>query len=153
MVFHKVPFFWRFQVHHTDLDLYAASALRFHPIEIIMSLFLEIGFIMVWGIPTSAVLLFEALLSSMAMFYHSNLHLPKALESVLRFLVVTPQMDIIHHSVGIKETDTNFGFNLSIWDRVFKAYTKVFETNGIIGPKDYREVENQRLSRLLTQPF
>ncbi len=123
MVSHKVPVLWRLhKVHHTDLDLDASSALRFHPIEILLSAVYKIAVVFVLGPAVLAVLLFEILLNSSAIFNHANLRLPKWLDSILRSAVVTPDMHRVHHSIHRSEQNSNFGFCLSIWDRVFGTY-------------------------------
>lgn len=148
---HKIPILWRLhRVHHIDKDLDVTSGLRFHPLEIIFSQAYKAVFIIFLGPSPLSVLIFEIILNSMAMFNHSNLALPSKLEKFLRFFIVTPQMHIIHHSVEQVESDTNYGFNLSIWDRLFKTYTDVFKSNGTIGQKNY---EAQSLKDMLLNPF
>lgn len=125
LVMHKVPSLWRLhQIHHFDLELDVSSGLRFHPLEIVLSMLFKYAVILLIGAPAVAVLIFEMLLNGFAMFNHSNLAIPKPLEKVLRWLFVTPDMHVIHHSIVRKETDSNYGFNLSIWDRLFKTYTR-----------------------------
>ena len=151
---HKIPFLWRFhRVHHTDIDLDTSSALRFHPLEIVFSLFYKAIIIMIFGIDLTTILLFEILLNFMALFNHSNLALPKWLEKPLRFLVVTPQMHVIHHSTEQKESDSNFGFNLSCWDFIFKTYTHTAAKSMVIGQKDCRSAKEQHIAHLVSQPF
>jgi sterol desaturase/sphingolipid hydroxylase (fatty acid hydroxylase superfamily) len=154
IIAHKVSFLWKFhRVHHTDVDLDVTSALRFHPVEILFSIFYKLFFIFIFGIRPESVLVFEMILSSMAMFNHSNLHLPDRFESILRLLFVTPQMHIMHHSVKRHESDKNFGFNFSVWDRLFKTYIKDFEDSDKIGQNYFRKKEDQSLKNLLIQPF
>jgi len=120
---HKIPFFWRFHVvHHSDLDLDASSGLRFHPVEILASMLYKIGIIFLLGPAPIAVLVFEAVLNGMALFTHSNIALPEKADYFFKKLIVTPDMHRIHHSVEVRETNSNYGFNLSIWDRIFGTY-------------------------------
>ena len=123
VVFHKVEPLWRLhRVHHSDLDLDASSALRFHPLEILLSLGIKLGVIIAIGAHPLAVFCFEVALSSGAMFNHANLHIPDKVDRWLRRLIVTPDMHRIHHSRIPEETDANFGFFLSVWDRLFKTF-------------------------------
>ena len=123
VIVHKVPLFWRFHVvHHSDLDLDASSGLRFHPVEILASMLYKIGIIFLLGPAPIAVLVFEAILNGMAIFSHSNIALPVKVDYFFRKLIVTPDMHRIHHSVEVSETNSNYGFNLSIWDRIFSTY-------------------------------
>lgn len=121
---HKIPILWRVhKVHHSDVDLDVTSALRFHPIEIILSMLYKMALVALIGAPAVAVVIFEVVLNGSAMFNHANLKLPLWLDNILRRFIVTPDMHRIHHSVLIRESDTNYGFNLSLWDRIFKTYT------------------------------
>ena len=123
VVVHKVPLFWRFHVvHHSDIDLDVSSGLRFHPVEILASMLYKIGIIFLLGPAPIAVLVFEAILNGMAIFSHSNIALPVKVDCFFRKLIVTPDMHRIHHSVEVSETNSNYGFNLSIWDRIFSTY-------------------------------
>ena len=123
LVTHKVPAFWRFhRVHHADRDLDVTSGLRFHPVEIAASMGLKIGLVYLLGPQALAVLLFEVLLNGTALFNHANLRLPTWLDRVVRLVLVTPDMHRVHHSVIREEHDSNFGFALSIWDRIFGTY-------------------------------
>ncbi len=120
---HAIPVLWRLhRVHHADPDFDVTTGLRFHPIEIILSMLIKFGVILMLGPPVVAVVVFEVLLNGMAMFNHANIALPKGVDRVLRWLVVTPDMHRVHHSVEDDETNSNFGFNLSLWDRVFGTY-------------------------------
>ncbi len=122
-LFHVVPLFWRLhQVHHADRDIDVTSGLRFHPIEIFISMLIKFVAVIALGAPALAVVLFEVILNGMAMFNHGNIRLPKALDSVLRLLFVTPDVHRVHHSILKHETNSNYGFNLSIWDRIFGSY-------------------------------
>ena len=120
---HAVPVLWRLhQVHHADLDFDVTTGARFHPIEIALSMLIKLATISVLGPPVLAVLIFEVLLNATAMFNHGNVRLPAALDRVLRWFVVTPDMHRVHHSVEADETNSNFGFNLPWWDRLFGTY-------------------------------
>lgn len=124
LVTHKVPILWRLhRVHHADRDMDVTTAIRFHPVEIALSMLLKIGVVYLLGPSAVAVILFEVILNGMAMFNHANLRLPLALDRVLRLVIVTPDMHRAHHSVLREEHDSNYGFNLSIWDRLFGTYT------------------------------
>ena len=120
---HRIPLFWRLhKVHHTDRDLDASSAVRFHPAEIILSMIYKCSIVLLIGPAVFAVLIFEIVLNASAIFNHANLKLPLWLDKVLRIFIVTPDMHRVHHSVIEGETNRNFGFNFSIWDRIFKTY-------------------------------
>lgn len=123
VVFHRVPFFWRFhRVHHADRDFDATTGFRFHPAEIMVSMLWKAAVVIALGAPVAAVIVFEIALNACAMFNHSNLALPRGLDAALRRLIVTPDMHRVHHSVHRDEHDTNFGFCLSVWDRLFGLY-------------------------------
>ncbi len=123
VLFHAVPLLWRLhRVHHADLDYDVTTGARFHPIEILLSMGIKFAVIVVLGPSVAAVVLFEVILNGMAMFNHGNLRLPPALDRALRWLVVTPDMHRVHHSVEDDEANSNFGFNLSCWDRLFGTY-------------------------------
>ena len=123
LITHKVPLFWRFhRVHHADRDFDVTTAVRFHPVEIVASMGVKIGLIYLLGPQAVVVLLFEVLLNGTALFNHANLRLPLALDRVLRLVLVTPDMHRVHHSVIRAEHDSNFGFALSVWDRIFGTY-------------------------------
>lgn len=123
LVTHKVPLFWRFhRVHHADRDMDVTTGFRFHPVEILASMGLKIGLVYLLGPSALAVLVFEILLSGTALFNHSNLALPRPLDRTLRLVLVTPDMHRVHHSVYREEHDSNYGFALSVWDRLFHTY-------------------------------
>jgi sterol desaturase/sphingolipid hydroxylase (fatty acid hydroxylase superfamily) len=123
LVTHKVPVLWRLhRVHHADVDMDVTTAIRFHPIEIGLSMLLKIGLVYLLGIAAVAVVIFEVLLNGMAMFNHANLKLPSRVDAALRLAVVTPDMHRVHHSVDRAEHDKNYGFSLSVWDRLFGTY-------------------------------
>ncbi len=120
---HAVPALWRLhRVHHADLDYDVTTGARFHPIEIILSMLIKFATIVVLGPPLVAVVIFEVVLNAMAMFNHGNVRLPLGLDRVLRLIIVTPDMHRVHHSVEDDEANSNFGFNLSVWDRLFGTY-------------------------------
>lgn len=123
LVTHKVPLFWRFhRVHHADRDMDVTTGFRFHPVEIVASMGLKIGLVYALGPPALAVLVFEILLSGTALFNHANLALPGWLDRALRLVLVTPDMHRVHHSVHREEHDSNYGFCLSVWDRIFRTH-------------------------------
>jgi sterol desaturase/sphingolipid hydroxylase (fatty acid hydroxylase superfamily) len=123
LVMHKIPALWRLhRVHHADIDVDVTTAIRFHPVEIALSMLLKIGTVYLLGASALAVILFEILLNGLAMFNHANLALGRRLDAALRLVVVTPDMHRIHHSTDRVEHDTNYGFCLSLWDRLFGTY-------------------------------
>ena len=123
LITHKVPLLWRLhQVHHADVDMDVTTAIRFHPIEIALSMLLKIGVIYLLGPAALAVILFEIILNGSAMFNHANIRLPVAVDAVVRRVLVTPDMHRVHHSVHRHEHDSNYGFALSIWDQMFRTY-------------------------------
>jgi len=123
LVTHKVPLFWRFhRVHHADRDMDVTTGFRFHPVEILASMGLKIGLVYALGPSALAVLVFEVLLSGTALFNHANLALPVAVDRVVRLVLVTPDMHRVHHSVRREEHDSNYGFCLSVWDRIFRTH-------------------------------
>jgi sterol desaturase/sphingolipid hydroxylase (fatty acid hydroxylase superfamily) len=158
VAFHFVPVFWQFhKVHHADLDLDVSSGLRFHTIEIFLSMGIKMAFVLLLGIHWIAVMAFEVLLNATSMFNHSNVNLPPVCDRLLRLLVVTPDMHRVHHSVIRKETDSNFGFNLSCWDRLFRTYRDQPEKGHLemdIGLPEYRsDAISDRLWPMLMIPF
>lgn len=155
---HRVPLLWRLhRVHHADLDIDLTTGSRFHTLEILLSMLIKWGVILVLGPALLAVLIFEMLLSGMAMFNHSNVGLPPRLERLLRCLLVTPDMHRVHHSILRNETDSNFGFNLSLWDRLFKTYIdqpQQGHTGMTIGIPGFRDAQRvNRLPGMLALPF
>lgn len=157
VMFHAVPVLWRLhRVHHSDVDLDVTSGIRFHPIEITLSLGIKIAVVLVLGPPAAAVLVFETLLNGTSMFNHANLRLPARVDQLLRLIVVTPDMHRVHHSVLPGEMNTNFGFNLPWWDRLCGTYTAqpAKGHEGMqIGLDRFREAHAQRLDQLLVQPL
>lgn len=124
LITHKVPLLWRLhRVHHADRDMDVTTAVRFHPVEIALSMLLKIGLVYVLGPSALAVVLFEILLNGTALFNHANLALPRRADALLRLLLVTPDMHRVHHSTCRSEHDSNYGFALSVWDRIFGTYT------------------------------
>jgi len=154
---HMIPLLWRLhRVHHADLGFDVTTAVRFHPFEIALSMAIKLGLIALLGIPALAVLIFEILLSAGALFTHANIRLPVKFEQGLRWLVVTPEMHRIHHSVHKDETNSNFGFHLSVWDRLFGSYRhepRDGQTTMQIGLHEFRESSDQSLWALLVNPF
>ena len=125
LVSHYIPIIWRFhRMHHVDLDFDLTTGARFHPVELILSMLFKFLVILFIGAPVLAVFIFEVLLNSCAMFNHSNISLPKTLDRWIRYVLVTPDMHRVHHSTVIEEHNSNFGFCLSIWDRLFHSYTE-----------------------------
>lgn len=157
LLFHRVPLLWRLhRMHHADLDIDLTTGLRFHPLELLLSLGIKAGVIVAIGAPALAVLLFEVILSSMALFNHANIRLPLALDRFLRRFVVTPDFHRVHHSWHAYETHSNFGFNLSFWDYLFGTYRAQpvdGHENMTIGLHQFREPAWERLDRMLIQPF
>ena len=157
VVFHHVPLLWRLhRMHHADLDIDVSTGVRFHPLEILLSLAIKMAAVVALGVPALAVLIFEVLLNATSMFNHSNVALPPRLEPFARWIVVTPQMHQVHHSIERAETDSNFGFNLPWWDRLFGTYRAkpaAGEQGMTIGLPIFREVAELAIVRLLTQPF
>ncbi len=156
-VFHHVPLLWRLhRMHHADLDIDVTTGLRFHPLEILISLGIKIVAVLALGVPAVAVVVFEVLLNATAMFNHSNVALPPWLDRWARWIIVTPQMHQVHHSIVRAETDSNFGFNLPWWDRMFGTYraeAAAGERDMIIGLPFFRDVAESKIMRLITQPF
>ena len=155
---HAVPALWRLhRVHHADLDYDVTTGARFHPLEIILSMLIKLATITVLGPPVVAVVIFEVMLNATALFNHGNIRLPGAIDRVLRWVLVTPDMHRVHHSVEDDETNSNFGFSLTWWDRLFGTYRDqpraghVGMTIGIHGHTDPREVD--RLDGMLLLPF
>jgi len=154
---HKVPLFWRLhQVHHADRDIDVTTAVRFHPVEIALSMLWKIVVVVPLGAPPLAVFLFEVILNACAMFNHANIALPAWLDGALRLFIVTPDMHRVHHSVKHREHDSNYGFNLSVWDRLFRTYTAQPEgghTGMTIGLPPYQTEAPTRFGWSLWLPF
>ena len=156
-IFHALPKLWPIhRMHHTDTEFDVTTALRFHPVEIVISILIKAAVIILLGAPVLAVIAFEIILNATAMFNHGNIKLPMALDKVLRLVIVTPDMHRVHHALHGDEYNTNYGFNLSLWDRLFASYTaqpKDGHAEMQIGQPDYRDPCEARLDRLLTQPL
>jgi sterol desaturase/sphingolipid hydroxylase (fatty acid hydroxylase superfamily) len=157
VLFHAVPALWRLhRMHHADLEFDVTTGARFHPIEILLSMGIKLGVVAALGAPAAAVLIFEVLLNATSMFNHGNVRLPARLDRALRWLVVTPDMHRVHHSVVPRETNSNFGFNLPWWDRLFGTYRaqpQAGHEGMTIGIEQFRDPRELRLDRMLLQPF
>lgn len=157
LAFHFVPALWRLhRVHHADPDFDVSTGIRFHPFEILISQVWKIVVVVALGVPAAAVLVFEIALNATSMFSHSNVRLPTGADAVLRRILVTPDMHRVHHSTAMPETNSNFGFNLSIWDRVFGTYRAQpmhDHATMAIGLASYRGEAPTRLPWLLAFPF
>jgi sterol desaturase/sphingolipid hydroxylase (fatty acid hydroxylase superfamily) len=158
VVFHAVPVLWRVhRMHHADLDLDVTTGARFHPVEIVLSMLVKFAAVAALGVPAVAVLAFEVLLNASSMFNHANVRMPAALERVLRWLVVTPDMHRVHHSVVREETNSNFGFNLPLWDRLFGTYRaqpRAGHESMAIGVPEWRQpAQCSTLTGMLAIPF
>jgi sterol desaturase/sphingolipid hydroxylase (fatty acid hydroxylase superfamily) len=156
-VSHKIPLFWRLhKVHHADVDIDVSTAIRFHPIEIALSMLWKIVLVLVFGPSAIAVVVFEVILNGCAIFNHANIALPAWLDRLLRLVIVTPDMHRVHHSVLRHEHDSNFGFNLSVWDRIFGTYTDQPEKghDGMtVGLSEHQTPGPTRLFWSLALPF
>ena len=157
VMFHAVPLLWRLhRMHHADQDIDVTTGARFHPIEIILSIVVKMAVISFLGAPPVAVIIFEILLNATAVFNHGNIRLPKSVDRILRLVVVTPDMHRVHHSVLRNETNSNFGFNVPWWDRIFGTYIAQpaqGHDNMTIGLTIFRRPQDQRLDNMLVQPF
>jgi len=156
-MFHALPAFWRLHMmHHTDLDFDTTTGVRFHPVEILLSMGIKMAAVLGLGIYFPAVIIFEVLLNATSLFNHGNVRLPSRLDRVLRLFVVTPEMHRVHHSVIIRETNSNFGFNLPWWDRLLMTYRPqpaAGHEGMTIGLSHYRDSRELTLVRLLVLPF
>ncbi|MDX2254890.1 MAG: sterol desaturase family protein [Pseudanabaenaceae cyanobacterium bins.39] len=157
-LFHRIPMLWRLhRVHHADRDFDITTGLRFHPLEILLSMMIKFVAILVMGVPAIAVVIFEILLNATAIFNHGNVSLPHQVDRLLRLFVVTPNMHRIHHSIITQETNSNFGFNLPWWDHLFKTYRAHSVANPqqmAIGLAEYQQtLQVTKLPWLLTMPF
>jgi len=157
IVFHSVPLFWRLHmVHHTDMDIDVTTGVRFHPIEIILSMGIKMIVVVLIGAPAVAVLIFEIILNGTSMFNHGNVHYSQNIDSILRLLVVTPEMHRVHHSTIRWETNSNLGFNFPWWDRLFGTYRDQPAKGHLemtIGLDQYKEPNKLTLPWLLVLPF
>lgn len=154
---HKIPLFWRFhRMHHSDRDIDVTTAIRFHPIEIVVSMIWKVAWVVALGAPAVAVIVFEIALNGTAMFNHSNWKLPLGLDRLLRLIVVTPDMHRVHHSSINRETDSNYGFNLPWWDRLFGTYIdqpQLGHDGMEIGLREWQDERPTRLGWSLSVPF
>jgi sterol desaturase/sphingolipid hydroxylase (fatty acid hydroxylase superfamily) len=155
---HAVPLLWRLhRVHHADLDYDLTTGARFHPLEIILSMLIKFATITVLGPPAVAVVIFEVMLNATAMFNHGNIRLPAAVDRALRWVLVTPDMHRVHHSIEDDETNSNFGFSLTWWDRLFSTYREQARAGQIgmtIGIRDFTDPQQvDRLDGMLLLPF
>lgn len=156
-LFHKSPLLWKLhRVHHSDPDFDTTTALRFHPLEIILSMLIKMLAVAIFGIEFTSLLIFEVILNASAMFNHANIQLPTKLEFLVRKLIVTPDMHRVHHSPNRSETDSNFGFFLSVWDRLFSSYKekdRALQAEMKIGLREYQGKKLSNLAYLLLIPF
>ncbi|MFE8070005.1 sterol desaturase family protein [Marinobacteraceae bacterium S3BR75-40.1] len=156
-LFHAVPWLWRLhRMHHADLEFDVTTGLRFHPLEILLSMMIKTIMVLALGAPAVAVMTFEVLLNATALFNHGNVQLPRRIDRWLRLVVVTPDMHRVHHSIIRRETDSNFGFNLPWWDRLFGTYRDQPRKGHLrmtVGIEDFRTQRDLRLDRMLLQPF
>ncbi|MGE4069977.1 MAG: sterol desaturase family protein [Lysobacterales bacterium] len=156
-IFHWLPPLWRLhRMHHSDTQFDVSTAIRFHPLEIVLSMLIKMGVVALIGAPAVAVILFEIVLNATAMFNHSDVHLPARLDARLRWGLVTPDMHRIHHSTERVETDSNFGFCLPWWDRLFGSYRPealVDQAEMTIGLTEFRADREQSLAAQLLQPL
>ena len=157
VMFHAVPALWRLhRMHHADLEFDVTTGLRFHPVEILLSMALKLALVVVFGLPAIAVLVFEILLNGTSMFSHSNIRIPLGLDRILRLIVVTPDMHRVHHSIHAFETNSNFGFNLPWWDRLlgtYRAQPREGHEGMTIGIEEFRTPRELWLDRMLLQPL
>jgi sterol desaturase/sphingolipid hydroxylase (fatty acid hydroxylase superfamily) len=157
VMFHATPVFWRLHMmHHADVDFDFTTGLRFHPIEILLSMIIKLATVVIIGPPPLATLLFEVFLNATSMFNHGNVRLPPAADRVIRLIVVTPEMHRVHNSVIPRETNSNFGFNFPWWDRIAGTYRdqpKAGHVGMTIGLKQFQGVRRQTLWWMLALPF
>jgi sterol desaturase/sphingolipid hydroxylase (fatty acid hydroxylase superfamily) len=154
---HHIPVLWRLhRVHHSDMAIDTTTGVRFHPLEILLSIAIKVALVLALGAPAAAVVVFEVALNATSLFNHANLRLPLSVDRMLRRVLVTPDMHRVHHSVHRDETDSNFGFNFSIWDRLFGTY-RAQPRDGhdamVIGVGEFRDPARLGLADLLVQPF
>jgi sterol desaturase/sphingolipid hydroxylase (fatty acid hydroxylase superfamily) len=156
-IMHRVPLLWRLhRMHHSDLDFDASTGIRFHPLEILLSMLIKLAIVTLLGAGAVAVLLFEVLLNATSLFEHANLRIPASVDRRLRWLLVTPDMHRVHHSIHGDEYNRNFGFNFPWWDRLFSSYRAQPRDGHLamtIGLRQFRTETDQRLDRLLLQPL
>lgn len=157
VLFHAVPALWRLhRVHHADLEFDVTTGLRFHPVEILLSMGIKLAAVLALGPPAVAVLIFEVVLNASSLFNHSNIRLPGKVDAVLRLFIVTPDMHRVHHSVHPSETNSNFGFNVPWWDRILGTYLaqpRLGHEKMTIGIEQFRTRRHLWLDRMLIQPL
>lgn len=157
VLFHAIPLLWRFHMmHHSDLDFDVTTGARFHPVEILLSMGIKIAAVLLIGPSATSVVMFEVLLNGTSMFNHGNIRIPEGLDRLLRWVIVTPDMHRIHHSVNREETNSNFGFNLPWWDRLLGTYRPdpAQGQQGMkIGLDQFRRPDRLTLLHLLALPF
>ena len=158
VMFHAIPVFWRIhRMHHADLDFDVTTGIRFHPIEIILSMLIKCAVVVMLGTPVPAVIMFEVILNATSMFNHSNVRMPLMIDRALRWFIVTPDMHRVHHSVEDYETNTNFGFNLPWWDCLLGTYRdqpQMGHKDMTIGLRDFRDTKHcMMLHGMLAIPF
>jgi sterol desaturase/sphingolipid hydroxylase (fatty acid hydroxylase superfamily) len=157
VLFHTVPALWRVhRMHHADLEFDVTTGARFHPLEIVLSMAIKLGVVAALGTPAVAVLVFEVVLNATSMFNHGNVRIPGRVDAVLRWILVTPDMHRVHHSVVPRETNSNFGFNVPWWDRLFGTYRAqpaAGHDGMTIGIEQFRDPREFGHDRMLVQPF
>jgi sterol desaturase/sphingolipid hydroxylase (fatty acid hydroxylase superfamily) len=157
VLFHAIPALWRLhRMHHSDLEFDVTTGSRFHPIEILLSMGIKLGVVAALGVPAVGVVIFEVLLNATSMFNHGNVRMPASIDHILRWIVVTPDMHRVHHSIRPRETNSNFGFNLPWWDRLFGTYRaqpKDGHDGMVIGIHQFRTERDLRLDQMLIQPL
>jgi sterol desaturase/sphingolipid hydroxylase (fatty acid hydroxylase superfamily) len=157
VVFHAVPALWRLhRMHHADLEFDVTTGIRFHPVEVALSMLIKLIVVTALGLPPAGVLIFEVLLNATSMFNHGNVRVSPSIDRVLRWFVVTPDMHRVHHSIDARETNSNFGFNLPWWDRLFGTYRSQPAAGHdamTIGIEQFRDPRELRLDRMLLQPW
>lgn len=153
-VFHAVPVLWRLhRVHHADSEMDATTGLRFHPLEFWLSMWVKIAAAIALGAPPEGIIVAEILLNTASLFEHAAIAIPPKIDRVLGWVIVTPDQHRIHHSERPEETNSHYGFCLSIWDRVFGSWRGRWEGELVLGIPGYREAREQHVLPLLTQPF
>jgi len=153
-IFHAVPWLWRLhRVHHADPEMDASTGLRFHPIEIWLSMWVKIAAALALGAPPEGIIAFEIILNAASLFEHAAIHIPPRLDRALGWVIVTPSLHRIHHSEREEETNSHYGFCLSVWDRIFGTWRGTWVGALVLGIRGYRAPTEQRVLPMLTQPF
>ncbi|MBB3897852.1 sterol desaturase family protein [Roseococcus suduntuyensis] len=153
-VFHHVPWLWRLhRVHHADPEMDATTGVRFHPVEIWLSMVIKIAFAVALGAPPEGILAFEIILNATSLFEHAAIRIPPKLDRALGWVIVTPNLHRIHHSEREHETNSHYGFCLSLWDRLFGTWRGKWEGELVLGVRGHRDLDRQTLRRMLTQPL